>query len=123
MVPGLGNLQYKERLKRLGLLPLEKRRERGDLIETFKILRNLEGVKKEDFFKPGVHQGLRGHPMKLFKERSRLEVRKNYFSQRIINKWNELPESVVNRKTVNSFKNALDRHLKARYGYQIDRAV
>ena len=46
--------------------------------------------------------------MKLTKERSRLDIRKHLFSQRIINSWNSLPASVVNAKTVNSFKNVYD---------------
>ena len=98
-----------------------RRRERGDLIETFKILRNLEGIRSEAFYTLENYEGLRGHPLKLFKERVHLDVRKYFFTQRIINKWNELPEDVVNKNTVNGFKNALDRHWeRIGYGYQID---
>ena len=43
-------LDYGTRLKELGLTTFEKRRVRGDLIETFKILTARERVKKEDFF-------------------------------------------------------------------------
>jgi len=38
MVEGLKKLPYETRLKRLGIYTLEKRRLRGDLTETFKIL-------------------------------------------------------------------------------------
>jgi len=38
------------RLQRLGLTTLERRRIRGDLIETFKILTDIEKVDKEQFF-------------------------------------------------------------------------
>jgi len=48
--------------------------------------------------------------MKLSKKRSRLDIRKHFFSQRIINQWNSLPADVVNAKTVNSFKNAYDEN-------------
>ena len=37
---------------------------------------------------------------------------KNFFSQRVVNEWNELPESVVLSNSVNGFKNALDKHFK-----------
>jgi len=50
--------------------------------------------------------------MKLSKKRSRLDIRKHFFSQRIINQWNSLPANVVNAKTVNSFKNAYDRNYR-----------
>ena len=35
----------------------------------------------------------RGHNLKLYKGRSRLEVRKNSFRQRTVEKWNDLPSS------------------------------
>ena len=121
MVTGLRHLPYEERLKRLKLISLVRRRERGDLIETFKILKNLEGIRSEAFYTPEIYEGLRGHGMKLFRRRSRLEVRKNFFTQRVISAWNGLPEDVVSKKTVNGFKTALDRHWeRLGYGYQID---
>jgi len=45
--------------------------------------------------------GLRGHEKKLATDRSRLDTRKFFFSQRVINGWNGL--------AVNTFKNAYDR--------------
>ena len=50
--------------------------------------------------------------MKLTKERSRLDTRKFFFSQRAVNGWNRLPATVVNAETVNAFKNAYDRNYK-----------
>ena len=50
MVPTLRKLPYELRLQRLGLTTLERRRIRGDLIETFKILKDIEKVDKEQFF-------------------------------------------------------------------------
>ena len=50
MVPTLRKLPYESRLQRLGLTTLERRRIRGDLIETFKILTDIEKVDKEQFF-------------------------------------------------------------------------
>ena len=79
---GLG---YEERLRRLGLTTLERRRVRGDLIETYKLLTVKEGIEYEQFFtlsKTGY--GLRGHSLKLEVHRSRLEATRTFFSQRII---------------------------------------
>ena len=42
MLPGLDGLSYKERLDRLGLFSLERRRLRGDLIEVYKIMRGTD---------------------------------------------------------------------------------
>ena len=37
-------------------------------------------------------------------------MRKYYFTERIVNMWNSLPDAVVNSSTINQFKNRLDRH-------------
>ena len=58
------------------------------------------------------HYGLRGHGMKLTKERSRLDTRKSFFSQPAVNGWNSLPAGVVNAESVNAFKNACNRNYK-----------
>ena len=42
MLLGLDGLSYKERLDRLGLFSLERRRLRGDLIEVYKIMRGTD---------------------------------------------------------------------------------
>jgi len=50
--------------------------------------------------------------MKLTKKRSRLDTRKFFFSQRVVNGWNRLPVAVVNAESVNAFKNAYDRNYR-----------
>jgi hypothetical protein len=52
---------------------------------------------------------LRGHTKKLFKRRSRLCVRTKFFGNRVVGHWNDLPETVVQAPSINSFKNRLDR--------------
>ena len=51
-----------------------------------------------------------GHSFKLYKRRSRLVVRSNCFSNRVINAWNGLPESVVSAPSVNVFTKRLNKH-------------
>jgi hypothetical protein len=76
-------LSYEERLKSLHLTTLETRRLRGDLIEVFKILRNMEGTDSNLYFKLSS-TGLRGHSLKLYKQEARLDVRKYFFSHRVV---------------------------------------
>ena len=99
----------------MNLTTLETRRLRGDLIETFKILRKLEGTESSMYFEMSG-TGLRGHSLKLYKEQARLDVRKYFFSQRVVDTWNALPEIVIECTNVNNFKNKLDRYLNDR-GY------
>ena len=37
-----------------------------------------------------------------------MDIRKHFFSQRVVNAWNKLPQYVVDAPSVNSFKNRLD---------------
>ena len=108
----LKNLPYEERLKKLDLYPLEQRRLRGDLIETYKILTGKENLDCEKFFEVAKSSNLRGNSRKLYKKRSNTLARQNFFSQRIVNFWNALPTTVVEAPSVNSFKSRLDRHWK-----------
>jgi len=111
MVKGLEKLPYETRLKKLGIYSLERRRLRGDLIETFKILTGTENVNYSKFFElADVTSGLRGHSLKLFKPRCRTTVRQNFFSLRIVNEWNKLPLDVMEAPSINMFKNRLDQH-------------
>lgn len=102
---------YQERLKLLNLTTLETRMLRSDLIEVFKILKGLEGLKEDSFFTRGGGTS-RGHSSKLFKNRFNLDVRKYSFSNRVINEWNILPESVVQVSSINVYKSKLDHYLE-----------
>ena len=54
----------------------------------------------------------RGHQLKLEKGRSRLDVRKHFFTQRVVNLWNALPVNLVSAPTVNAYKNRLDKTME-----------
>ena len=51
-VSGMGNLPYEERLRRLGLTPLQARRDRGDMLDTYKILTGKVDVQPWIWFNP-----------------------------------------------------------------------
>jgi len=87
MVKGFYKLSYELRLKRLKLTSLEKRRQRDDLIEMYKILTG-KGVDPHCFFTQDKNRyGARGHELKLYTRRGRLELRRNFFSQRVVPHW------------------------------------
>ena len=112
-VPALRKFGYEDRLRFLGLTTLEQRRIRGDLIEAYKILTGKEKVDAGQFFQlADTGYNLRGHSFKLAIARSHTEVRRHFFSQRVIRNWNNLPQKVIDAPTVNVFKNRLDKHWK-----------
>ena len=89
------------------------------MIETFKILKGLERVEEEKWFTLSENVPLRGHELKLEKSRARLDIRKNFFSHRIISAWNRLPINITKQETVQGFKKALDKYWSINgYGYQ-----
>ena len=100
---------YPERLRALRLPSLEHRRHRGDMIEVYKYINGFYKVDSPKLlFADAETRDLRGNTKKLLKVRSRLNVRSSYFSNRIVNSWNSLPDNVVNAPTLNSFKSRLD---------------
>ena len=108
LVPMLRKYNYATRLRMIGITSLEERRLRGDMIEVYKLLTGKEQIDHRQFFNSAdTPYGLRGHEKKLA---SRLDSRKFFFSQRVVNGWNNLPAKVVNSETVNSFKNAYDHY-------------
>ena len=108
LIPELKTKDYQERLKILGLPTLKYRRLRADMVQTYKIINNIDKVETNKLFH--FHQtNTRGHKYKLYKCHCKTNVRKHFFSQRIINPWNNLPEAVVNAKSVNCFKSELNK--------------
>lgn len=114
MIPGFAKLSYSTRLDKLHLWSLEERRNRADLIELFKIQKGLSGISVHDMFEPDTAGRTRGHSLKLRKHYCRLDLRKHFFSERVISKWNSLDEDTVAATSVNAFKTRLQhvRELK-----------
>ena len=111
MVPGLSDLSYSDRLKRLNLPTLSYRRKRGDMIEMYKILSGKYDTEVTTNLIPLRRPGsTRGHERKIFKTHSRLNIRKYSFVQRSANSWNSLPPAVIEAKSLREFEKHLDAH-------------
>ena len=113
IIVGLKDLRYEDRLEECNLLSLQDRRKRGDLIETFKIVRWIEGINESTFWQPASSiYSKKGHNHKFRKDRSRVEIRKKFFSQRVVNSWNSLPHYIIDASSTNNFKHQLDKHMQ-----------
>ena len=107
LISSLQDKSYEEWLSALSLPSLSFRRLRGDLILLFKILNDYFSSDFTDLY-TFSSTATRGHQFKLFKYHSRLLCRSNYFFNRVTNDWNQLPATVVNSNSINTFKSLLD---------------
>ena len=113
---------YEEKLRDVGLTTLTQRRERGDAIEAFKTLNGFNHVDKHQWFEIEDEEqrptrrntvidadGEKRRKNVLRVEAARLEIRKNFYNVRAAKTWNQIPDEVREKKTVNGFKNAYDK--------------
>jgi hypothetical protein len=103
-VPGLGDLPYPRRLKALNMCSLEETRLRTDLILTYRILKGQIDLNRADFFEASLATRTRGHSLKLQKHHGNLQTTRNFFSSRVVDIWNALPEATVSSSSLPVFK-------------------
>ena len=59
-----------------------------------------------------VTNSTRSHNFKLKKNSFNTNQYKYFYTNRIVNLWNSLPNHIVNSKSVNMFKNKIDKHFE-----------
>lgn len=116
LVPETKGLPYGSRLKELKLPTLHYRRQRADIIQTFKIIKGLDQIdqdckcqlcpQKQMYLK--ATGTTRGHTEKLVTQTS-TGTRHSFLSTRVVRSWNALSEDTVQAQTVNQLKSRLQR--------------
>ena len=102
------HLSYEETLKELGLFSLEKRRLWGDLIAAFQYLKGAYKKDGDRLFSRSSSNKTKGNGFKLKEERFRLDIRKKFFTVRVVKHWHRLPGEVGDAPSLETSKARLD---------------
>ena len=116
-IPSLYGFSHEERNLKLNLPTLENRRRRGDLIQMFKLAKNIDEINLHNpvqYF--NVDGRARGHTLKIHRELVNKQnnckfntIRHNFFTNRVANDWNILSQEAIDSTSVNQFKNHIDK--------------
>ncbi|KFQ85062.1 hypothetical protein N337_09210, partial [Phoenicopterus ruber ruber] len=108
MIRGMEHLSCEDRLRELGLFSLEKRGLRGDLLAAFRYLKGAYKKDGDKLFSRACCNRTRGNGFKLKEGRFRLDIRKKFFTMRVVKHWNRLPKEGVAAPSLETFKFKLD---------------
>ena len=117
MVSGLKGNTYEERLAELGLPSLELRRRHFDLAQAYKIVNKKDNVEWSTWFEltgsdPARVTRASQDPNNIKKQAPKTDIRKYFFSNRVVEEWNTLPKEVKASRNVTAFKKELENYIK-----------
>ena len=113
MISGLQGKTYQEKLTELGLMSLEQRHTRFDMIMTFKIMYGFSRVSSSTWFQMAAVDAVRvtrltADPWNLQYRPYNGDVRRHFFSNRVVEGWNNIPTSIKEARSIGVFKRKYD---------------
>ena len=106
MVTNFKGKTYEEKLAEAGMVTLEERRRRGDLIQMYRVMNTVDNVDPNIWFTREVsRQGAASTRqtagfMNVVRNEGNHNIRKNFWSNRVVDHWNGLPECVKKSETL-----------------------
>ena len=112
-IENLQELNYYQRLQHLNLYSLQRRRERFIIIHTYKIYKNLAPNDLNLIFHENQRLGTQAKRLPLKSKTEKIKtIRFNFFSHSAPRLFNLIPAKIKSAKTVEQFKNRLDKMLR-----------
>jgi len=108
MIRGLEHLSYRERLRKLVLFSLEKRRLQRGLVTAFQYLKGAYKKDEDRPFSRACCDRTRGNGFKLREGRFRLDIRMKFFTMRAVKHRSVFPREVADAPSLETFKVRLD---------------
>lgn len=106
----LNYVSYPERLKLLGLEPLEERRLKNDLVMCYNIIHKEVDLDFDMFFNRAITDNTRrNHSLKLYVRRVSKSAFAHFFSNRVVPIWNSLPSHINGHPLVTAMNTKLFR--------------
>jgi hypothetical protein len=112
MVSGLSAASYEGRLAELGLESLESRRRNADICTMHKLVHGIGDIDINGWFEHRVGDTVtraRADPLNVLSKNGTLELRRNFFTIRVVKDWNAVPNEIKNILVPGQFKRALAR--------------
>ena len=109
MIPEIRNHNCYQRIQDLDLISLVQRRLRGQLIEVSKYPKRLTTDSASGLFDCDFNDRTRNNGAKLIVKHFNTSVAQQFYIIKMTTNWNAIPSEVVSSRTVNTFKNILDK--------------
>ena len=124
-IHGLKGLTYEEKLFECHMTNLEERRERGDMIQAYKIIHKKDDtgtyqhLDMVDINRSGTQTRQSSDPLNVKQPKARTPYGQRRFAARITTVWNDLPHEIKDASSVDSFKNRYDTFKRAQKAIEL----
>jgi len=105
---GLDNKSHEERLRELGAVESGEEEAEGDLIALYSSLRGGCREVEVGVFSHVNSDRTRGNDLKLCQGRFQFDIRKNFFTERVVRPWTRLPREVAESPSLEGFRKRVD---------------